>query len=446
MLQNFLPRKLASQLLVLLVLALLVAFAISTAITINAQTLNDRTVRDRFAAERVYELTKTVEALARDSRQQFTKSARTKTTYVKVETTPAVLFTADNERSRNLATEIMAAINRENVRASVLSRNNFSVVGDPRESGRNREVIAVSVPLEANEWLNFNSREPLSWYTNEEEQFRLFLFGISMICVTGVAWFFVRKLTQPVEAIAAAAHKAANGDRSARIPEEGPAEFREAAKAFNSMQTQIELFETERNRTIAAVGHDLRTPITSLRVRAEMIKQQDLREPMINTLEQVSVMADGLISYARHRKEEEYVEKLDLHALVRNFANENNIPFHSRVYPKVTAGPVSLTRAIRNLTDNANRYAKLVSISLDSIDGNAIICICDEGPGISQELLDTIRAPFVRGENSRNIDTGGYGLGLTISHEIIRSHGGELILENHDNTGLCAKLVLPLSQ
>lgn len=444
-LRTFFSQKLATQLLALLMLALLVAFTISMLITLGAQQLNDRNVRDRFAVERVHELTIALEVLSARNRQQFTKAAESRTTSIRVGPRPAVMDSAKNERSRGLAREIMDALGRDDVRASVLSRRESTANDDTRNAGRNREVIAISVPLKTGDWLNFNSREARNWYTQKERQFMFLVFGISMFTVSGFGWFFVIKLTRPIEAIAAAARKSANGDRSARIPVDGPAEFREAANAFNSMQTQIELFESERVRTIAAVGHDLRTPLTSLRVRAEMIDRQDLREPMIRTLEEVSAMADGLVTYAQHRHEEAFVERLDLHTIVSRFASENDIPFECQIYPTVTGGPVSISRAIRNLIDNANRYASLASITLEVDSENAFISIRDEGPGIDENLLDTIRKPFVRGETSRNTETGGNGLGLAITHEIVCSHGGKLHLANYDNKGLCATLVLPLS-
>ena len=446
MINKLIPKRLATQLLLLLSAALLVAFVVALLVTLSAQRQNDRETRDRLAAERVGEIVITLEALAADKRQEFAKKTRTRTTNTTVEPEPSVRFTANNDRSRNLVTQLTDIINSNDIRASVLSRNEFETSGDPRDAGRNREVTAVSVLLEQNEWLNYNSREPLTWYTKSDRQFMFFVFGVSMISVLGVAWFFVRQLTRPVEAIAVAARHAANGDRSARIATQGPIEFQEAAIAFNSMQNQIEQFESERIRTIAAVGHDLRTPITSLRVRAEMIEDPALRLPMISTLAELTVMADGLVTYARHRREEDYEDNLYLHSIVENVAREFDVPFVANAQPLVTGGPISLSRAFRNLIDNASRYASGISVSLSTSNNNAIVCVEDNGPGIKDELIDTIFSPFVRGEESRSTATGGHGLGLTISQEIIRSHGGTINLVNKDGKGLLVTVSIPVSK
>lgn len=157
-------------------------------------------------------------------------------------------------------------------------------------------------------------------------------------------------------------------------------------------------------------------------------------------------MADGLVSYARNSKEEEFKNDLNLHELVNNIASEYNAPFTSQSHPIITGGPVSLTRAIRNIVDNADRYAKDMTVTLDCNNEHAIIQVLDSGPGIEQDLIDSVFAPFVRGEDSRNADTGGHGLGLTISKEIIRAHGGDIVLENIDGKGLAVNVFLPLRE
>ena len=252
-------------------------------------------------------------------------------------------------------------------------------------------------------------------------------------------------MAKPVEEIADAARRAANGDRSARILATGPVEMIEAATAFNSMQDQIQQAEAERVRTVAALGHDLRTPLTSLRVRADLIKNDEIRVPMTAKIEQMIVMANGLVEYARSKRVEEYIEQLDLYELVSDVAKEYNIPFVSSVHPTVVGGPVSISRALRNLVDNAIRYATLQSITLETRNNQAIISVYDEGPGIDELMLESIVKPFVRGESSRSAETGGYGLGLTITREIVNSHGGKLLLNNHEDNGLCASIVIPLS-
>lgn len=130
---------------------------------------------------------------------------------------------------------------------------------------------------------------------------------------------------------------------------------------------------------------------------------------------------------------------------MENVAREFNVPFVANAQPLVTGGPISLSRAFRNLIDNASRYASGISVSLSTSNNNAIVCVEDNGPGIKDELIDTIFSPFVRGEESRSTATGGHGLGLTITQEIIRSHGGTIKLANKDGKGPLVTVSFPVS-
>lgn len=442
---SYLPQRLATQLVTLLFLALLASFSIAIVVALVSQHYTNQGARDEHAAARIYELTATVESLSPDGRKQFVKTASTRTTSITLGETPSVFFTADNLRSKNLTSSISNELARKDIRVAVLSRSELPADGNPRESGRNREVINVSIPLAPTGWLNFSAREPRHWYASAERQFMFLAFGTSLFLVAGFAWFFVRKLIRPVEAIASAARRTADGEGNARIAVAGPIEIRDAAEAFNKMQSQIEKTEADRQRTIAAVGHDLRTPLTSLRVRAEMIDNIELKNSMIATLNEITTMANGLVTYARDNHEEKLTEPVELNALLKNVASEYEHTFYTEANATVViGGRVSLSRAIRNIIDNAKRYANLQSIELDVEGNEATITVKDEGPGIDEELLSTIIDPFVRGEGSRNQLTGGFGLGLTISNEIISSHGGKLKLNNYDNKGLCVRICLPI--
>jgi signal transduction histidine kinase len=156
---------------------------------------------------------------------------------------------------------------------------------------------------------------------------------------------------------------------------------------------------------------------------------------MIRTLTELTVMAEGLVTYARNRKKEDYVADLNLHDILSYITTEFDIPFTASARPLITGGPVSLSRSIRNLIDNATRYATGVSVSLSATDTEAIICVDDEGPGINDELPGNIFSPFVRGEQSRSSTTGGHGPGLTITQEIIHAHAGTIALTNKAEMG-----------
>lgn len=433
---------LATQLMVLLSLALSIAFIGALAVTFLAQRANDENARDTLVTNRIEELVLTLSALAPENQAAFAANASNRVTTIKISTDPAVLNTSSDDRSVLLAERIAQDLGQSDVRVSILSRAEPSLPEDSRSFGLNREIVLVSLQLADNRWLNFSGREPLSWHTNGQLRYLLSIYACSLIIVLGAVWIFLRQTISPIQELAIAAQKTAKGDRSTRVREAGPFEFQEAAKAFNTMQERISQFDAERTRTIAAVGHDLRTPLTSLRIRAEMI-EGELREPMIETLDEVAAMADGLVSYARTGQSENLTQSVLLNDLLARLCEELDVSFHSTVSPVISAGPVSFSRAIRNLVENALAYAGEADVVLTVQAGKAVIKVDDDGPGIEPKLLATIFDPFVRGEASRNRDTGGAGLGLSIARDIIVAHGGELSVINKPDRGLTAVVKVP---
>lgn len=437
---NRLP--LATQLLVLLSLALSIAFIGALAVTVHAQRSNDQNARDALAIQRVEQLVLALDALTPEKQINFAADASNRVTTIEIASGPAVIMTSADDRSVVLAERIQETTGQSDVRVSILPRAEPNQPQDPRNFGLNREVVLVSLPLANNLWLNLSAREPRSWHTNAQLRHLLAVYACSLTIVLGAVWVFLRKAISPIEELAIAAQKSAKGDRSARVPEAGPFEFQEAAKAFNTMQDRISQFDAERTRTIAAVGHDLRTPLTSLRIRAEMI-DGELREPMIKTLDEVAAMADGLVSYARTGQSENLTQSISLNDLLAKLCEELDVPFHATCDPVIKAGPVSFNRAIRNLVENAIAYAGQAEVVLSMQADKAIIKVEDDGPGIEPALLATIFDPFVRGEASRNRETGGAGLGLSIARDIIVAHGGELSLINGQDRGLTALVKVP---
>jgi signal transduction histidine kinase len=273
----------------------------------------------------------------------------------------------------------------------------------------------------------------------------LLVLALSLVAVLGVGLLFARRLARPLEQLAEAAAAAGRGDRTIRLPEEGPRELRTAAAAFNNMQGRIARFDAERRRTLAAVGHDLRTPITSLRIRAETLDDDELREAMVRTLDEMTVMADGLVAYAKGSREAEEAQRIDLAPFLRRLCDERGAAFVARAVVAVVGRPVAFSRAIGNVIDNALRYGQSAPVRLDRDRREAIVCVEDEGPGIPPERLEAVFEPFVRGEGSRSQETGGAGLGLSIARNIVLAHRGAIRLENVAEGGLCVIIRLPLA-
>jgi signal transduction histidine kinase len=245
--------------------------------------------------------------------------------------------------------------------------------------------------------------------------------------------------------LAQAANAAGRGDRSARVPVEGAREFRAAGAAFNDMQAKIAGFDAERMRTLGAVGHDLRTPITGLRIRAEMLEDEETRHAFVRTLDDMTVMADGLVTYAKGTRDAEEMTIIDLAPFIKQLCETRGASFKGAITAKVKARPVALGRAVGNVIDNALRYAGAATARIDTQGLEARIIIEDNGAGIPTEKLQSMFEPFTRGEDSRNADTGGAGLGLSIARAIIEAHGGSITLKNKVPNGLCVTMVLPMA-
>ncbi len=302
--------------------------------------------------------------------------------------------------------------------------------------------VEASIPLGDGTWLNVVQRRP-DWGPPVVSGAVVFTLLLSLVAVLIVGLGFIRRITRPLNQLAAAAGRAGAGDRSARVPETGPREILSAAAAFNAMQARIAAFDAERARTIAAVGHDLRTPITSLRIRAEML-DDETRDAMVRTLEEMRVMADGLLEWGRNEAETEPAAAVDIAELLSGLAAEGGHSFDGPPQLQVPGRPVALSRAFANILGNAERYAGPARIRLSAADGTAIVTVTDDGPGIPPDELEAVFEPFRRLEDSRSLESGGAGLGLSIARTILRAHGGTITLANRPEGGLEATVRLPL--
>ncbi|MFV1850374.1 MAG: ATP-binding protein [Thalassospira sp.] len=273
---------------------------------------------------------------------------------------------------------------------------------------------------------------------------------LSTLVIAVIAYFLARRISRSWDVLTRAADRVGRGDYPEPVPETGPIEIRRAAKAFNRMTARLKRFVEDRTRMLAAISHDLRTPITSLRLRAEFVDDPENRARIIETLDEMEQMVEAAMAFAREETANEETRKIDVTALVE-FAVEDlaetgrPISFigeaPARVYP---CRPLSVKRAFGNLISNALNFADHVEVAVrDADDGGLWIEIADDGPGIPVEKRDQVFEPFFRLEESRNRDTGGIGLGMAIARTAIRAHGGEIYLEDAPKGGLLAKIYLP---
>jgi signal transduction histidine kinase len=273
---------------------------------------------------------------------------------------------------------------------------------------------------------------------------------LSTVATLLAAMLVARRIVRPMRALADAADRLGRGEASGPIPETGPDEARRSVHAFNEMRERLDRFVRDRTQMLAAISHDLRTPITSLRLRAELLDDVEMRDKMIETIEEMQHMTEATLAFVRADQAEEETRSVDLAALVDSLVSDlseigYDIEVNEAERPIVRGRTFALRRAIRNIVENAVRYGERARVTVTKTEKPAEACIIveDDGPGLPESDLDRVFEPFVRGEASRSRETGGIGLGLAIARTIFRSHGGDIKLQNRDGRGLRVLLTLP---
>jgi signal transduction histidine kinase len=237
--------------------------------------------------------------------------------------------------------------------------------------------------------------------------------------------------------------------RAPPLPEHGPREVRDAARAFNGMQGRIQRLVADRTQTLAAVSHDLRTPITRLRLRADFVDDEEQRGKMLRDLAEMEAMISSTLAFLGEEAQTEEARVADIAAMLDTICDEmsdagSDVRFETKIRPvPMRCRPLALKRAFTNLIDNAVKYGGKARVSLDVCPAELEIDIEDAGPGIPECEQEKVFSPFYRLESSRNRETGGTGLGLTFARSAIRSHGGEIVFANLSQGGFRVTVRLP---
>ena len=262
----------------------------------------------------------------------------------------------------------------------------------------------------------------------------------------------VRRLTGPVSLLAEAAERLGRDVNAPPLPEQGPDEVIRAAAAFNTMAARIRRFVQDRTFLLTAIGHDLRTPITRLKLRAEFIDDDEQRQKFMADLDELDAMVSATLVFGRDTADTEPAVAFDLVALLRTVLDDcadarpdaaETLTFNGPAHLTVTGRILALKRSFANLVGNAVKYGDSARVNLLVSEGLATVTIEDDGPGLPPDELERIFEPFYRVEDSRNRETGGTGLGLPIARNILRAHGGDVVLGNRAGGGVRAVATLP---
>jgi signal transduction histidine kinase len=274
----------------------------------------------------------------------------------------------------------------------------------------------------------------------------------AVISVTLLGLWAARALAAPLSSFAKAAESFSLNGGAAPLPERGPEEIRSVAKALNRMRERITGLIEDRTRMLAAISHDLRTPITRMRLRSEFIEDESHRGRMLADLDQMRSMLESVLSFLRNDSRLEAMTLVDIATTLQLIADQfadmgHKVGYDGPAHAMVTVRPDDLHRSITNLVENAVRFGAEVTIRLGTSSDAATIDVEDDGPGISDARKEFMLEPFVRGDDARNMDeAAGFGLGLSIARAIALAHGGALSLHDRQPHGLIVRVRLPVHQ
>ncbi|MDE2182084.1 MAG: HAMP domain-containing protein [Alphaproteobacteria bacterium] len=309
---------------------------------------------------------------------------------------------------------------------------------------RGLDTIEMSLPVVRNTRLvaTFIKPPPPPWPTE------IVIAAIVAALVASAAGAYIaRRVARPLSKLADAASLVARGETAPRVPEVGPDDVCHAAQAFNTMTDQVTRTLERQRQLLSAVGHDLRTPITAMRINTEFVEDSELRDRLQRNVDELQALTEAVLSAARGAGGEA-PRQIDLSSLVESVCADLDDLGEPVTWQGHPPAPLScraneIQRAVRNLIENAVAYGHNADVSIREAGDAYEVVVEDNGPGIAEEDQTRVFEPFVRLESSRNLETGGTGLGLTLVRAIAQGHGGAVALENRDSGGLRATLRLP---
>jgi signal transduction histidine kinase len=311
-------------------------------------------------------------------------------------------------------------------------------------------ILLIQAEMEPGHWLYLATLMPNPYFlesANPLTHDRLLLQALSLAAVLMLSILVVRWTTRPLAALSEAATAFGNGEHMPALPETGSREFIKTVRAFGAMRERIQRYMKDRERLFVSISHDLRTPIMRLKLRAELLDDDQLRNEFHEDLDELDMMVKGALQTVKDSDIHENPTEIRLDALLGRMVRDAQLAGHEVSFTEsglsVAAKPLALKRAISNLLNNALHYGKLVELAVRAQGSNIEIAIRDHGPGVPESAIGQLAEPYVRLEHGRSQNSSGMGLGLSIARGIVQAHGGELLLENHPEGGFCATIVLP---
>lgn len=436
------PASLSGRIVALTLLALVVSQLVSFFIFMHE--------RDRFLervvlsnmGESVASAMRTLDFVPPVHRADAVKALSTRDLRYRLADSPGRLFEQHSPEARGMARDLARGMEVDVARLRV-------AIGPGLAHGPNRQAgdaLRLAVRLDEGQWLR--ARQRLFDPTRRWAQSSLTTLLVSALLMVVIVVVTSRRMTRPLRELARAAERFGRGEDVDPLPERGPEEIRRSITAFNRMRERLTRFMAERTRMVAAIAHDLRTPITALRLRLEFLPDDDNTRSMARTLEDMAGMSEAALTFMREETAAEATRNVDLSALVDALCEDYRasgaaVAFEPEARVALVCRPVAIRRALRNIIDNALAYGERATLTLSDGAESVVLEIADTGPGIDDADMQRVFDPFVRLEASRSRETGGTGLGLSIARSVVQGHGGEIGLVNAEGGGLIVRIRLP---
>jgi len=456
----FIPKSLRGQLVLMILATFIVVQAFNLWLFMDERSMAVRAALELDSVGRAANVVRLLEAAPEDLRQDILKAADSPLVRFTLASEPTVDHADHQDRGgvirqiqrllddsspREIRTELHRVTPRP-VDSDITPRVN-RMHGDMMPVQMASVEMEISIALQDGVWLNVSTRfhrPPLQW-----PWISTISFGFATLIVMSIIWITLSRLTGPLRKLADSAENLGRGEAVPELPNQGPEELRRLTTAFNNMQIRLTRFVAERTRLLAALGHDLRSPLTAMRVRVEMVEDTETRERLVAIIAEMQEMVDSTLSFARGMVTSEENQDVDMYDFLKDLVADfaalgSSVDLDAQPGMNVRIKPVAMRRAIRNVIENAIRYGQSADIKAE-IAGNTVrITISDDGEGIPEADLERVFDPFVRIEKSRSLETGGTGLGLSIARTVIHAHGGEITLSNISKGGLRVEVVIPV--
>lgn len=443
--KKLLPRSLVGQMAVLIGIALLLAQLASFAILLAQRHQFTRAEIDTPAITRFISTAADFQQAAPDFKALVLSDASRRGAHYELATQssiPGGVKRRDDTEDRLEQSLASAGIQVRDVRAAIDPHPPQQRPG----ARRHGQSMLLSVQLQDGRWLNARLAVPMPppLLTPALGLGTLVLY----LFVLSAAVLIALRLARPLGNLTEAAEAFRGRNQPIVVEPSGPSDLRNAILAFNAMNLRVVELLEEKDRTLGAIAHDLRTPLASLRIRAESVEPEEERDRMVAKIEEMAETLEDILTLARSGRSREQSERLDVtelaHAVAREYEELGQpVSFGGDEPHLLDVQPNLLRRALRNLIDNAIKYGGSAEMQVSGGPGIVTIAVCDRGPGLSPSELERITGAFYRAEPSRNRDTGGAGLGLSIVQAVVDAHGGTLTIRNRDGGGLTAAIALP---